>query len=116
MFQETPSTSNENEFDTEEKEMVYPWLKLAAKLVHERDFVLCEKPGRYCARSFHIHERVFLDIIWSFATNTRGSRRGRWISIFCYWTTTEMGSSSTWTVHYPPLQGICDSFLNENEA
>lgn len=27
--------------------MVYPWLKLGAKLVHEADSVDCTKPGRY---------------------------------------------------------------------
>ncbi|VDK66113.1 unnamed protein product [Onchocerca ochengi] len=37
----------EKEINTDELEMVYPWLKLAAKLVSEADSIECTRPGRY---------------------------------------------------------------------
>ncbi|GMT32998.1 hypothetical protein PFISCL1PPCAC_24295, partial [Pristionchus fissidentatus] len=37
----------EKEIDPDEMEMVYPYWKLTAKLVHERDEIVCEKTGRY---------------------------------------------------------------------
>ncbi|KAJ1361927.1 hypothetical protein KIN20_021312 [Parelaphostrongylus tenuis] len=27
--------------------MMYPWLKLTAKLVHEKDYINCTRSGRY---------------------------------------------------------------------
>lgn len=47
-YQEEPETNpNDNDLDTDSLEMVYPWLKLAAKLVHENDSIECKKPGKY---------------------------------------------------------------------
>ncbi|VDO82554.1 unnamed protein product, partial [Onchocerca flexuosa] len=37
----------EKEINIDELEMVYPWLKLAAKLVSEADSIECTRPGRY---------------------------------------------------------------------
>lgn len=34
-------------FDADDKEMVYPWLKLSAKLVDEYDTIRCERAGFY---------------------------------------------------------------------
>lgn len=35
------------DFDLDNKEMVYPFFKLTAKLVHEFDAIKCERPGTY---------------------------------------------------------------------
>ncbi|CAD6187324.1 unnamed protein product [Caenorhabditis auriculariae] len=37
----------ESELNIDALEMVYPWLKLSAKLVHEMDTLKCERVGRY---------------------------------------------------------------------
>ncbi|MFH4974152.1 hypothetical protein AB6A40_000861 [Gnathostoma spinigerum] len=37
----------EKEVDYDKTEMVYPWIKIAARIVHETDSVKCERPGRY---------------------------------------------------------------------
>jgi len=51
----------EKEIDPDSKEMVYPYLKGAAKLVHEFDYVDLEKPGTYylvlCNRHSWLHRR-----------------------------------------------------------
>ncbi|KAF8386089.1 hypothetical protein PRIPAC_75231 [Pristionchus pacificus] len=44
---EEAKKEKKEEIDTEEMEMVYPYWKLTAKLVHERDELVCEKTGRY---------------------------------------------------------------------
>ncbi|VDM42464.1 unnamed protein product [Toxocara canis] len=43
----TTTARHEKEVEHENLEMVYPWLKLAAKIVHESDRVECTRPGRY---------------------------------------------------------------------
>ncbi|CAI4228254.1 unnamed protein product [Auanema sp. JU1783] len=50
IFYEDPDKKVQEEkdgFDHEKFEMVYPWLKLSAKLVHERDSFRCTVPGKY---------------------------------------------------------------------
>ncbi|KAE9550019.1 hypothetical protein FO519_006769 [Halicephalobus sp. NKZ332] len=44
---QNPKKKEEKEIDPETKEMVYPFLKGTAKLVHEFDYVDLEKPGTY---------------------------------------------------------------------
>lgn len=57
VFYEPPATTStegsgqkegkaSEQLDTDHLEMVYPYLKLSAKLVHERDEVLCGNIGR----------------------------------------------------------------------
>lgn len=52
----------EQEIDTNELEMVYPWLKLSAKLVPEVDSIECTTPGRYwiiiCNKSSWIRQKT----------------------------------------------------------
>lgn len=65
VFYDTAAQSSkkkeEKEIDPESKEMVYPYLKGAAKLVHEFDYVDLEKPGTYylvlCNRHCWIQRR-----------------------------------------------------------
>ncbi|EYC45138.1 hypothetical protein Y032_0437g1453 [Ancylostoma ceylanicum] len=46
-FEETCASKKDKELDLNSMEMVYPWLKLSAKLVHENDSITCERIGRY---------------------------------------------------------------------
>uniref|UniRef100_A0A183CZS1 CRAL-TRIO domain-containing protein n=1 Tax=Gongylonema pulchrum TaxID=637853 RepID=A0A183CZS1_9BILA len=52
----------EKEIDCDKLEMVYPWLRLAAKIVHEADSIECTRPGRYwiiiCNRASWIHRKT----------------------------------------------------------
>uniref|UniRef100_A0A914E1E5 CRAL-TRIO domain-containing protein n=1 Tax=Acrobeloides nanus TaxID=290746 RepID=A0A914E1E5_9BILA len=48
-------SKSEKEFETDSKEMVYPWWKLSAKLVHDIDSIECKKPGRYYAVFHNSH-------------------------------------------------------------
>ncbi|VDK18041.1 unnamed protein product [Anisakis simplex] len=43
----TNNTRHEKEIDYDRLEMVYPWWKLAARIVHESGRIQCTKPGRY---------------------------------------------------------------------
>ncbi|EPB71247.1 hypothetical protein ANCCEY_09668 [Ancylostoma ceylanicum] len=45
--EETCASKKDKELDLNSMEMVYPWLKLSAKLVHENDSITCERIGRY---------------------------------------------------------------------
>ncbi|KHJ77242.1 hypothetical protein OESDEN_23138 [Oesophagostomum dentatum] len=45
-YEATHSSSGEHRLDLETMEMVYPWFKLSAKLVHEKDSIKCTKSGR----------------------------------------------------------------------
>lgn len=45
-FQPKHEAKNEHHLDIDSMEMVYPWLKLSAKLVHEKDFIDCHRNGR----------------------------------------------------------------------
>ncbi|VDL75446.1 unnamed protein product [Nippostrongylus brasiliensis] len=48
IFYEGKLDSNENHhIEVDSLEMIYPWLKLSAKLVHERDSLVCQRSGRY---------------------------------------------------------------------
>ncbi|GMT04312.1 hypothetical protein PENTCL1PPCAC_26486, partial [Pristionchus entomophagus] len=44
---EEAKKEKKEEIDTDDMDMVYPYWKLTAKLVHERDELVCEKTGRY---------------------------------------------------------------------
>ncbi|XGW30302.1 hypothetical protein V3C99_009353 [Haemonchus contortus] len=46
-YESKHETKNEHHLDTDSMDMIYPWLKLSAKLVHEKDSVDCQKSGRY---------------------------------------------------------------------
>ncbi|KAH7714102.1 CRAL/TRIO domain-containing protein [Aphelenchoides avenae] len=58
----TKNGKDEKEFDIDAREMVHPWLKLTAKIVHEMDAVECQWPGTYyvvfCNRHSWIHKRT----------------------------------------------------------
>ncbi|VDK50405.1 unnamed protein product [Cylicostephanus goldi] len=47
VFFEAQSTPVNNHPNFDLMEMVYPWLKLTARQVHERDSIKCERVGRY---------------------------------------------------------------------
>uniref|UniRef100_A0A1I7XGB9 CRAL-TRIO domain-containing protein n=1 Tax=Heterorhabditis bacteriophora TaxID=37862 RepID=A0A1I7XGB9_HETBA len=46
-FESSDLINNDKEFDIDSLEMVYPWLKLSAKIVHERDSIICDRNGKY---------------------------------------------------------------------
>lgn len=50
------------ELDTDQLEMVYPWLQLSAKLVPEAGSIECKTPGRYwiiiCNKSSWIRRKT----------------------------------------------------------
>lgn len=54
--------TTEKEIDTDQLEMIYPWFKLSAKLVHETDSVECIQPGRYwmifCNKLSWLHRKT----------------------------------------------------------
>lgn len=43
----TTNARHEKEIEHEDLEMVYPWFKIAAKIVHESGQLECSRPGRY---------------------------------------------------------------------
>lgn len=66
---------NEHHLDIDSMEMVYPWLKLSAKLVHEKDFIDCHRNGRYhivfCNRHSWFSRRTVEHYVY--ITHTDGS-------------------------------------------
>ncbi|CAI2355910.1 unnamed protein product [Caenorhabditis sp. 36 PRJEB53466] len=61
-FEGDATNNNEEEPNLEKMEMVYPWLKITAKLVHEIDGINLNRPGRYhivfCNKHSWIHRRA----------------------------------------------------------
>lgn len=55
------ASKEEKELETDSKELLYPFVKIAAKLVHEFDYVDLEKAGTYyllfCNRHSWLHRR-----------------------------------------------------------
>lgn len=53
---------HEKDIDTDKLEMVYPWLKLSARLVPEADSIECITPGRYwiiiCNKSSWMRRKI----------------------------------------------------------
>ncbi|VDN05228.1 unnamed protein product [Thelazia callipaeda] len=88
---------HERDIDFDELEMVYPWLKLVAKLVPEMDKIECTKPGRYwiiiCNKSSWIHrKKVSLLIQLVDKTNSNVKR--------CHCDGTFSNSSKSLTIDY----------------
>ncbi|CAJ0566955.1 unnamed protein product, partial [Mesorhabditis spiculigera] len=78
VFQPHHETKPEDkELDHENFELVYPFIKVAAKLVHERDSVKCNKEGRYfflfCNKHAWLSKKT-ADVMLT-VTNSDGERR-----------------------------------------
>ncbi|KAI6173827.1 CRAL-TRIO domain and GOLD domain-containing protein [Aphelenchoides besseyi] len=73
----TSGKYEKEEFDLDTKEMVYPWLKLTAKLVHEFDAIHCTRPGAYYVAFGNKHSWVMarhIDVMIQVTDDTQTSK------------------------------------------
>ncbi|KAI6205721.1 CRAL-TRIO domain and GOLD domain-containing protein [Aphelenchoides besseyi] len=73
----TSGKHEKEEFDLDTKEMVYPWLKLTAKLVHEFDAIHCTRPGVYYVAFGNKHSWVMarhIDVMIQVTDDTQTSK------------------------------------------